>query len=70
MRLKYLTGYGNKTTGRDDFLKYKLEEENSPFDDIFFWLHLVSMDFTFGFEEITNTESDKLGSETIHPQNN
>jgi hypothetical protein len=46
-------------------LKQEPEEQYNPFDDIFFWLQLACMDF--GFEEVTKTESDEPGSETVHP---
>jgi hypothetical protein len=42
-------------------LKKIPERENNSFKDFSFWLQLVSMDF--GFEEITNVESDISGSE-------
>jgi hypothetical protein len=48
-------------------LKYKSEEQYNPFDDIFFWLQLASMDFTFGIEENINTEVDTSISEDQPP---
>jgi hypothetical protein len=46
MRLIYLIGYRSKST-EDDLLKHKPNKENSPFDDIFFLLQLVGIDFSF-----------------------
>jgi hypothetical protein len=40
-------------------LKQEPEEQCNPFDDFFFWIQLACTDFTFGFEGITNTESDE-----------
>jgi hypothetical protein len=39
-------------------LKHKQDEQYNPFDDILFWLQLASIDFTFGFDGIMNTELD------------
>jgi hypothetical protein len=49
-------------------LKQKPEEQYNPFDNIFFWLQLASIDFTFGLEENMNAELDTSLSKNQSPE--